>query len=43
MRKSLESLAARDILRQAESSGQIQFRFEDPFFAHWIRLFIFTG
>ncbi len=39
MRKSLESLSARDILRQAEASGEIHFRFEDPFFARWIRVF----
>lgn len=41
MRRSLESLTARDILRQQESKGSIYFRFEDPFFAHWIRLFTF--
>ncbi len=39
MRKSLESLAARDVLRQTEMSGAVRFRFEDPFFAHWIRVF----
>ncbi len=41
MRKSLESPTAQDIVRQVESSGAILFRFEDPFFASWIRLFIF--
>ena len=41
MRKSLESLTARDIVRQVESTGTILFRFEDPFFANWIRLFVF--
>jgi len=41
MRKSLESLTAQDVLRQTETGGNIRFRFEDPFFAHWIRLFTF--
>lgn len=31
MRKSLESLAGRDILCQAESNGEISFRFEARF------------
>ena len=39
MRKSLESLAGRDILRQDEAAGEIRFRFEDPFFARWIQFF----
>jgi len=44
MRKSLESLSARDILRQDEQGGGIRFRFEDPFFAHWIQFFnMWTG
>jgi AAA+ ATPase superfamily predicted ATPase len=38
--KALESLSSQDILRQAESSGAIRYRFEDPFFSQWIRLFI---
>lgn len=41
MRRALESLADRDILRQQESTGKVRYRFEDPFFAHWIRLFTF--
>lgn len=41
MRKSLDSLSNRDILRQVESAGAIQFRFEDPFFAKWIDMFTF--
>ena len=40
MRRSLESLSAQDILRQEEGKGAIKFRFEDPFFAAWIRLFV---
>lgn len=39
MRKSLETLVSRDILRQEESRGSIQFKFEDPFLAAWIRKF----
>lgn len=39
MRRSLESLSFRDIVRQEEGKGNIRFRFEDPFFAQWIRLF----
>ena len=39
MRRALESLTAQDILRHDESKGTIRLRFEDPFFAHWIRLF----
>jgi uncharacterized protein len=38
--RALESLTARDILRQDEDKGQIMYKFEDPFLAHWIRLFI---
>lgn len=39
MRRSIESLSNRDILRQDESAGTVRIRFEDPFFAHWIRFF----
>ncbi len=39
MRKSLESLTSKDILRQKESRGSIRFKFEDPFFSHWIEQF----
>ena len=39
MRKSLESLTSQDILRQEETKGAIQFKFEDPFFSQWIQQF----
>lgn len=39
IRKSLESLSSRDILRQNEAKGAIEFKFEDPFLAHWILRF----
>ena len=39
MRKSLESLTSQDILRPEENKGSIFYRFEDPFFAYWIRQF----
>jgi response regulator of citrate/malate metabolism len=39
MRRSLESLTSQDILRQEEKQGIIKIRFEDPFFAHWLKLF----
>lgn len=41
MRRALESLVEQDILRTDEANGKIQYVFEDPFFAHWIRLFTF--
>jgi AAA+ ATPase superfamily predicted ATPase len=41
IRKSLESLTNRDVLRQVESTGTVRFCFEDPFFAHWIDTFTF--
>lgn len=37
--RALESLTFQDILRQAENKGNIRYKFEDPFLAHWIRLF----
>lgn len=40
VRKSLESLMAQKILRPEEKQGKIFFRLEDPFFGHWIRIFI---
>ncbi len=40
MSRALESMTAQDILRQAENKGSIYYKFEDPFFAHWIRIFI---
>jgi len=39
VRRSLEALMSRDVLREEESHGGVRIRFEDPFFAHWIRLF----
>ncbi len=39
MGRALESLISKDILRQAEIEGSLRYRFEDPFFAHWIRFF----
>jgi hypothetical protein len=39
VRRSLEALMSRDVLREEESLGGVRIRFEDPFFAHWIRLF----
>ncbi|GEM_PF-392848 len=39
VRRSLESLISRDILREEESLGSVRIRFEDPFFAQWIRRF----
>lgn len=39
IKRALESLIARDILREHEKLGQIRYRFEDPFFAGWISMF----
>ena len=39
IKRALESLVARDILREEESLGQIRYRFEDPFFAGWNPMF----
>jgi hypothetical protein len=39
IRRALEALVARDILREEERLGSVRMRFEDPFFAHWITLF----
>jgi uncharacterized protein len=41
MQRALESLSEQDILRTGEERGKIQYLFEDPFFAHWVRLFTF--
>ncbi len=35
--RSLQALTNREILREDESGGSIRFRFEDPFFATWIK------
>ncbi|MGH9899554.1 MAG: hypothetical protein ACRD4L_11980, partial [Pyrinomonadaceae bacterium] len=42
MRRSLDALLSRDILREEESQASIRFRFEDPFFAKWISMFTAT-
>lgn len=39
VRRSLEALIGRDILREEEHQGSVRMRFEDPFFAQWIRRF----
>ena len=39
VRRSLEALMGRDILREEEQQGSVRIRFEDPFFAQWIRKF----
>jgi hypothetical protein len=39
VRRSLGALIDRNILREEESGNGIRMRFEDPFFAQWIRLF----
>jgi hypothetical protein len=39
LRRSLDALLARDILREEESHASLRFRFEDPFFGAWIRHF----
>jgi len=40
IRKSLDALMARNVLREEEyQRGKVRLRFEDPFFAQWIRLF----
>jgi hypothetical protein len=38
VRKSLDALAAKSVLRAEEQAGQVRMRFEDPFFAEWLRL-----
>jgi hypothetical protein len=39
VRRSLGALIDRNILREEESGNGKRMRFEDPFFAQWIRLF----
>jgi hypothetical protein len=39
VRRSLQALIARDILREEERLGSVRMRFEDPFFAQWIGRF----
>jgi uncharacterized protein len=39
VRKSLDALVAKSVLREEERDGRVRMRFEDPFFAQWTRLF----
>lgn len=39
VRRALQALTARDILREEEATGSVRVRFEDPFFAQWITRF----
>lgn len=39
IKRALTALLERDILREEEQTGAIRYRFEDPFFAQWLRLF----
>lgn len=39
VRRSLGLLMDRGILREEQTSAEIRMRFEDPFFARWIRMF----
>lgn len=39
VKRALEALTEKDILREEESRGMVQQRFEDPFFAQWIKFF----
>ena len=39
IKRALTALLDRDILREEEQTGAIRYRFEDPFFAQWLRLF----
>ncbi|MGA1983743.1 MAG: AAA family ATPase [Acidobacteriaceae bacterium] len=40
VQRSLGALTDRNILREEESGNGIRMRFEDPFFAQWIKLFV---
>jgi uncharacterized protein len=39
VQRSLGALVAKNILREEEQKGGMRMRFEDPFFAQWIRVF----
>lgn len=39
IRRSLQALIVRDVLREEERLGSVRMRFEDPFFAQWIARF----
>jgi response regulator of citrate/malate metabolism len=36
--RALEALRNQNILRDEAAEGKIRLRFDDPFFAHWIRM-----
>jgi response regulator of citrate/malate metabolism len=36
--RALEGLRNQNVLRDDAADGKIQLRFDDPFFAHWIRM-----
>jgi uncharacterized protein len=39
VRKSLDALVTKSVLREEQHDGKVRMRFEDPFFAQWVRLF----
>jgi len=39
IKRALDAMVGRDILREEESLGSLRIRFEDPFFGQWIRMF----
>jgi len=39
MRRALEALLAKDIVREEELQGQVRYRFEDPFLGVWVEVF----
>ena len=39
VRRSMDALMDRGILREEEHSGAVRMRFEDAFFSHWTRMF----
>jgi AAA+ ATPase superfamily predicted ATPase len=39
VQRAVEALTEKEILREEELQGGVRMRFEDPFFAHWIRAF----
>ena len=39
IQRALEALTDKEILREEEQEGGVRMRFEDPFFAQWIRAF----
>jgi uncharacterized protein len=39
VRRSIEALRARDMVREEERLAKVRIRFEDPFFAQWVRRF----